>query len=116
MALAIVQLKVDVFSEARKMFGENAEFLIPRQVLAELQDLAGKGLSLKKSAGIALEEIKANKVKARRVKAGNADEALAELAKEGCFVATNDAALRKRIKGFGGKVIYLRQGQFLKTG
>jgi len=115
MVLAIGQLKVDVFSEARKMFGEKAEFLIPEQVAVELQALAGKNLALKKAAGIALEEIEAHKVKAEEVKAANADDALVEMAQKGCFVATNDAVLRKRIKDFGGKVIYLRQGHFLKT-
>ena len=116
MLLAIGQLKVDVISEARKMFGEKAEFLIPGQVGKELRELGGKNRPLKKAAGIALEEIKGNKVKTEEVGAANADDALVEMAQKGYFVATNDAVLRKRIKGFGGKVIYLRQGHFLKTG
>jgi rRNA-processing protein FCF1 len=116
MVLAIGQLKVDVFSEARKMFGEKADFLVPGQVASELRALAEKELPLKKAVGIAQEQIASNKVKTEEVEAADADEALVELAKSGCFVATNDAVLRKRIKGFGGKVIYLRQGHFLKTG
>lgn len=115
MLLAVGQLKVDVFSEAKKMLG-SAEFAVPEQVEGELQDLAGKGLSLKKAVGIALKEMEANNVEVERVEAENADQALEKMARQGCFVATNDSRLRKRIKGFGGKVIYLRQGHFLKTG
>ena len=49
-----------------------------------------------------------------QIEAGNADNALEKMAKQGFYVASNDAVLRKRIKGFGGKVIYLRQSRFLE--
>ena len=50
------------------------------------------------------------------VDASNADSAIAKMAMEGCFAASNDAILRKRINGFAGKVIYLRQRRFLEIG
>lgn len=113
MLLAIGQFKVDVFSEIEKMFGKNAAVVVPMQVFDEVLAL-GKGKE-KKAAGIALEEIKSRGVKIVSVNAdGGADNALVEMAKEGCIVASNDAGLRKRIKGFAGKVIYLRQKRFLK--
>ena len=64
--------------------------------------------------GIALEEIERHKAKVIEIDAENADNALEKMAKEGYIVASNDKVLRKRIKGFGGPVIYLRQSRFLK--
>ena len=69
---------------------------------------------MKKDTRIALEEIRQHKVEKKQVEAGDADSALEEMAKQGFFVASNDAVLRKRIKDFGGKVIYLRQSRFLE--
>ena len=114
MLLAIGQLKVDVFSEVEKKFGKETELAIPKQVLQELESFKTGNERMKRNAGIALEEIEAHNVEKKQVEAGDADSALAEMAKQGFFVASNDAVLRKRIKGFGGKVIYLRQSRFLE--
>ena len=114
MLLAIRQLKVDVFSEVENMFGKNVEFAVPEQVLAELKGLALEGKEMGKSVAMALAEIGGHCVEKRRVEAPDADAALAKMAKQGFVVASNDAALRKRIKGFGGKVMYLRQSRFLE--
>lgn len=114
MLLAIGQLKVDVFSEVEKKFGKKIMLAIPKQVLEELEKFKTGNEKMKKDTGIALEEIERHKVEKKQVEAGNADNALEEMAKQGFFVASNDAVLRKRIKGFGGKVIYLRQSRFLE--
>ena len=87
---------------------------IPKQVLEELEKFKTGNETMKKDTGIALEEIKKHKVEKMQIEAGNADNALEEMAKQGFYVASNDAVLRKRIKGFGGKVIYLRQSRFLE--
>lgn len=114
MLLAIGQLKVDVFSEVEKKFGKNIKLAIPKQVLEELEKFKTGNETMKKNTGIALEEIEKHKVEKKQVEAGNADNALEKMAKQGFYVASNDAVLRKRIKGFGGKVIYLRQSRFLE--
>jgi len=114
MLLAIGQLKVDVFSEVEKKFGKEIMLAIPKQVLEELERFKTGNETMKKDTGIALEEIERHKVEKIQVEAGNADNALEKMAKEGFYVASNDAVLRKRIKGFGGKVIYLRQSRFLE--
>ncbi len=116
MLLAIYQLKVDVFGQARKLFGGNAKLVITEQIFTELAGLFETNSTMQKPIGIAYSQIEKNKVGIEIVKAGTADQSLEEMAKKGCFVATNDAVLRKRIKGFGGKVIYLRQGRFLEIG
>lgn len=116
MLLAIQQLHIDVFSETKKMFGAKAELLIPKQVFEELRNMTGKGEGIKRAVLIALEEIERYGVKIVDVDASNADSAIAKMAMEGCFACSNDAVLRKRIKGFAGKVIYLRQRRFLEIG
>ncbi len=115
MLLTIGQLKVDVFSEVEKKFGKEIMLAIPKQVLEELEGFKTGNEKMKKDTEIALEEIKRHKVEKMQIEAGNADNALEEMAKQGFYVASNDAVLRKRIKGFGGKVIYLRQSRFLET-
>ncbi len=114
MLLAIEQHGIDVFSEMEKMFGRKAELAVPEQVLEELRSMEGK--KTEKPARIAAGEIERHKVKTVHIDAANADDALAKMSKEGYAIASNDAALRKRIKGFGGKVIYLRQLRFLEQG
>ncbi len=44
------------------------------------------------------------------------DKALANLAKEGCLVATNDGSLRKELKALGRKTIYLKSKKHLAIG
>ncbi len=116
MLLAIPQHKIDVFLEAEKMFGKSAEFVVPKKVVFELKALAETGKKMERDVGVALREMESHSVVEKEVEAENADKALENLAKEGFFVATNDAGLRKRIKGFGGKVIYLRQLRFFESG
>jgi len=115
MLLAIGQLKVDVVSEARKMFGKKAKFAVPKQVLNELEELEKVDKKMEKFVGIARREIESNGIQVLDFGNENADDTFAEMAKQGYVVATNDGALRKRIKGFAGKVIYLRQRHFLKA-
>ena len=115
MLLAIAQLKVDVVSEAKEMFGSKAKLAVPKQVLKELEEIGKRDSKMGKNVEIAMEVMKANSIEAIEIEAFNADQALEEMAKQGYAIATNDSALRKRIKGFAGKVIYLRQRHFLKA-
>jgi rRNA-processing protein FCF1 len=116
MLLAIPEHKVDVFSEAEKMFGKTAELVVPEKVVLELKSLSGQGRKMEKGVEMVFSEIKRHSVREIQASGENADKVLENLAKEGYFVATNDAALRKRIKGFAGKVIYLRQLRFFELG
>jgi len=115
MLLAIQGMKIDVFSELERMLGKPG-FFVPGQVVSELEALKEQGKGMEKAVKIALEELERHKAKVLEIRAENADLALESMAGQGFFVASNDRALRKRIKGFGGKVIYLRQGRFLKIG
>ena len=114
MLVAVEKFKVDVFEEVKKMFGR-VEFVVPNQVLRELEKLAGEGRATEKAVNVARELMEKKSVKEEKVNAAGADEALEKLAREGAVVATNDKVLRKKIKEFG-KVIYLRKGKIIAEG
>lgn len=114
MLLAIVQFKVDIFSQAREVLG-NVSFIIPKKVFQELEKLAGNSERGKRKIELIKKVMKDNKVRSVDVNAVNADACLEKLASQGIIVATNDKALRKKIKAFG-KHIYLKKKRFIAIG
>ncbi len=110
--LNIARFRVDVFSEAKKMFG-NVEFVIPRQVMEELEEVSGKGAKLAKEVRIAKQVIGKNKVEIVEIGAKDADEALLKLAGK-AIIATNDKELKDSVRELNGRVLYLRQKKFLE--
>ncbi|VVC00549.1 Uncharacterised protein [uncultured archaeon] len=114
MLLNIARFRVDVFAEARRIFGAgNIEFAVPEQVLAEMEKLSGKSMKLKKEISIARELMAKNGAKTGKIDARGADEALKKLAVKGAIVATNDKELKDSVRELNGKVLCLRQSKFL---
>ncbi len=106
-----VKQKVNALAEIRKRLGR-VEFVIPAQVRRELDRLQLEGKTMKKWIGLAEQEMQANEVAVVQVAAENADEALVKLGSEGCFVATNDRALKARLKE---RVIFIRQNNLIEV-
>jgi len=77
------------------------------KVANELRSIASK------NAKAALKLVKIKKIGIVRTKERNADAALIVLADKDTMVATNDAELRKRLRGLGVKTIYLRKRKHL---
>ena len=73
-----------------------------------------ENLTLKKEVKIAREAMEKNNVEIIEIKGENADKSLENASKEGFIVVTNDKELKKNIKSFGGKVIYLRKKKLLE--
>ena len=113
MLLYITAHRVDVFGEIRKMFPK-VEFIIPQSVAYELERIGKSNKTKAKQVNVATKLMELNDVKVMPL-SGNADRDLMELAKQGIIVATNDKELKKLIKGFGGKVIYLRKKKLLEV-
>ncbi len=113
--IAIERKKADVFSMARQFFGERVRFGVTGQVLQELHELQDRGKTMQKEVKIALMALRKEKAKVIRVEAGNADDSLVEAAGKGYCIASNDKALRKRIKGFGVAIMYLSKEKLLKV-
>ena len=112
MLMNIKRFKVDVFWEARKMLG-NVEFVVPKQVIQEMEALGKRSLALRKEASVARELLERNNTKVVEVEARGADEALEKLASE-AIIATNDKELKASVKELNGRVLYLRQKKFLE--
>ena len=106
-----VRQKVNACAEIRKLLGK-VEFVVPGQVQGELELLKKEGKTMAKWVKLAEEEMRANRVSVAQVAAENADEALFKLAVEGCFVATNDRALKERLKE---RVIFIRQNKLIEA-
>lgn len=115
MLLAIEEFKTDVFDEIKKMFGEKkVSFCITESVEKELNELEKKNKRRKRQVSIAKELLEKNDVKVIKTNALKADDSLLEIAGIGVIVASNDKELRKRIKAFGRKNIYLRKKKFIE--
>jgi len=112
--IAVERVKADVFSMARQLFGEKVKFVVTRQVKDEMKQLQEREARMQKAVKVALIALRKEHVRILPTKAENADLSLIEAAKMGYCIATNDIALRKRIKEFGVAIIYLSRNRFLK--
>jgi len=107
MLLSCEEQKVDVFDAMRGEIVGNISFVVPKQVIEELNSLslsAGKRAAVNVAKGL----MEKNSVRALEAGGNSADDALVELGKEGAIVATNDRKLRARLKKEGIKNVYLR--------
>ena len=106
------QFKVRIVEEIQWLL-HNAKIFVPLQVLEELEKLEGTSKKLEKEARIAKQVLKEEKIGKIKVFAENADKALLLLSRKGFIIATNDKALRKKIKESKGKCITLRKKKYL---
>ncbi len=112
MLLNIKRFNVDIFAQARGLLGA-CEFVVPEQVVSELEKMAARGAKLRKEAAVARELLAKNGAKVLKTRFSGADEALKKLAPE-AIVATNDKALKDSVKELGGRVLQLRQRKYLE--
>lgn len=106
------QLKVDIFSEIERIIHEKYQLCVLASTLRELEVIAEKGKQ-KEKAQVKLTKalIKTQNIKIVSGDQGKGvDDQLVDLSKEGYTVATQDIALRRRIKQ---NVILLRQKKYL---
>lgn len=106
------QFGVDVLEELGRLGYD--ECLVPSAVLDELSLLAGRARGEGRVAVAVAQEL------ARRCACvpsqGSADDVIADLAKRlGADVFTNDAALRRRLRGQGTRTVYLRSRHKLEA-
>lgn len=112
MLLYITSHKIDVFAEIKKSLG-NVIFIVPQSIYNELGKLKKVNINRAKQVNIAEQIMKKNQARIIKL-SDDADSDLLELAKQGVIIATNDKELKKRIKDFGGRVIYLRKKKIIE--
>ncbi|MCX6801630.1 MAG: hypothetical protein NT067_00805 [Candidatus Diapherotrites archaeon] len=110
--LSIPENKARVFEGIKEKVAD-AEFFVTESVLRELDTLKGRK-GKRQDVEIVRKALKANNVKTLENGCANADDCLAEKASGGFIVATSDSELKKRIKGFGGRIIYLKKGKLIE--
>lgn len=105
------QFKVDIYSELA-----NNQLFILDKTIDELKKIQKQqSLKHKKAAKLTLDLIKAKKVKIIKTKKGKVDDLIVEIAKKNKYaVATQDKALKQRLKRQNIKVITLRQKKTIK--
>ena len=107
--LSIVRLKVRAFDEMKHM-GIN-EFYVLSGSLEELSKLS-ENKRIEKEVNVVKKIMKTEKVITLK-STGIVDDELMNKSKE-FVVATDDSALRKRIKSFGGMSIYIRNKAYIE--
>ncbi len=114
MLLVPYQFGVDIFEEIGRILPGVKIFTIP-QVIKELKKLESGSLHEKLGARLAKRLLE--KVEILDVDPSvPTDRILAELAKKGYIIATNDRELRRKIREAGGYSLYLREKSHLELG
>jgi len=111
MLLCIAETKVRFFEDVKMELGK-VEFFVPSCVEEEIVSLEQSQRLKIAVVRKVLDSIEVKNIDCK----GNADDCLVELSKQGFVIATNDSELRKRIKGFGGRIIYLKKSAFIEFG
>ena len=107
-----VNFKIDIFRELSRLLDGRFEPVVLSATLRELQKLSrSTSTKLRKQAGIALKLAGQCRVQeATEARHESHDDLIVRIAhKMGFCVATNDKALRKRLRNLQVPVIYLRQ-------
>ncbi len=112
MLLNIARFKVDIFTEAKAMFGK-VEFIVPAEAVHELDALSKKGKTLEKEARIAKLAMGNAGCQVLDFGQKTADKALLLLAPD-VIIGTNDKELKDSVREMSGRVLILRQRKFLE--
>ena len=102
--LASLEFRVDIFSELNRLLETNYEVCVVDKTIEEL-----KGKKNEKLAASLLEKVKV----LRSGAAKNADEAILKIADHETMVATQDKALKEKLKKRKIGVITIRQKRYL---
>nr|MCK4929559.1 nucleotide-binding protein [Nanoarchaeota archaeon] len=109
------QFKVDIFTEIEKLMSEPFVLCIVDKALAELNKLTVAGKEKDRfAAKLALVLIRQKNLKTlRSFSKKSVDDIIVKKADNNTFIATQDKALRKRLKLKQAKIIGLRQKKYL---
>jgi hypothetical protein len=110
------QFKVDIFSEIERIMQEPFELCIVDKSIAELNKLAAGGRQIDKfAAKLALALIIQKNLKTLHSFGSkeSVDDIIVKKADKDSFIATQDKALKERVKEKGAKIIGLRQQKYL---
>ena len=110
--LTMVRYKIHGFEEMKEK--GKIEFYTLSSVIGEMDSLGKSDKKIKHETDLVKQILKNNNVKIIEAKMPNVDNEMVEKSK-GYVVATNDKALREKIKSFGGKTVYIRSLNYIDT-
>jgi rRNA-processing protein FCF1 len=108
------QFNVDVIEELKKKFGNKFKLYIYKGSISELSNLENKKTKNKQFIPLIAKMLKLYNFKIINSDIDYIDKQILENIDKKSIIATNDKILKKLIKEKGGKVLYLRQKNFLK--
>jgi hypothetical protein len=114
--LVPIRFGVDIFAEAERALNQLVELTVSTGVLEEMGSLKEEaGPKFQRELGFAQELASRCAVVEEEPRDGETvDDHLVRLASEhGYVVATTDSGLRRRLRGRGLRVLYLRQKRYL---
>ena len=103
--LTMVRHKIQGFEDLKEK--GKFEFFVLESVLGEMDALGGKDKKIRNEVRVVKEILKKNNVKVLGTDVPVVDDDLVQRSKE-YVVATNDKALRDKIRALGGKTAYIR--------
>lgn len=106
------QFHLDIFDELNRLVEQRIEPLVLSPTVEELQKFArSRSVKISKQALLGLKFAeKCRMIKIKRKSGESNDDAILRAALEmRCAVATNDRKLRKKLRGVGVAVVFLRQ-------
>ena len=113
--LTCMQRKIDFISLSNELFDEEIEFIVPKEVIEELEVISerkGEKTIDKESAKVALKFIKKMKINVILLKTKNVDDGLMSYVnKNNVILATMDRGLKKRVSG---KILSVKTGKMLE--
>ncbi len=109
------QFKVDIFSEIDRICNFSYELAVLDKTIDELNKIIEEQKGKNRAAArLALKLLKAKKVKIIKTKEkGLVDETILQLMTKEDIIATQDKALKNRIRKKGNKLIILKQKKYL---
>jgi hypothetical protein len=114
--LSVIRFRLSLTEEIKKIVGESFEMFVPNPVVHELKKISSKKTQSSKYAKLALKLINSKNIKILSSEEVNADKAIIKSVDNDTIVATDDKELRKKLKTFGTKTIYLRAKKHLAIG
>ena len=107
-------LKVDIFAEIERICLFKYKFYILDKTIGELEKLqeTGKGKT-SRNAKLALDLLKRKKVSVLKTQKGHTDDLILKKADKDTIVATQDAALKRRLKEAHIATIILKSKKYL---
>ncbi len=114
MLLVPTQFNVNIFEEIEKIVEGQYQLIVLDSIIKELEKIAGTQKKDSSAAKVALQLIKNRNIRVIKAHEKSTDKSIIEMVDDDTIVATNDKALKERLKKRNVKIIYLKSKKYLE--